>query len=212
MDCNLIQTKLAAYLDKEMTSTATQEIASHLKACPQCSAIATAQADVKEKLQKGARTAQTPSYLRARIRRDIIQYPKEHGFITLVKKLFEFQPQPTWAALVVLLLFSATLTYVGNRTLDGMLDPLSFEEDARLVGKLVCADCHILQATHNGAGHHVSHRMALRCEDGNLWSITSSPKGRELMQMANTGSQAVEVGGYIFKSSRYIQVTNYKVI
>jgi len=211
-ECEKVKDRLAAFVDEQLDLVEVDSIVTHLETCPECAANVEAQRTIKNILHRRARPHPAPPALRARIRRSLSAYPAEFGFWPLVKRLFEFQPRPAFAAIAAVILLSVSLTYLGTTSISRFSNPASFQANSHLTGELVCADCLVLRATHTQSHHDTFHRIALRTGDGRVWTIVHTEKYEELRQGMRNAPQQIEIEGYVFPQMRFIQVTDFKLI
>ena len=92
----------------------------------------------------------------------------------------------------------------------GFADPIAYHAEALITGRIICADCALMQKTGTPAPHAASHHLVIQAQDGKIWTIVLSPMGEELLQRTDIVSHAVRARGYAFPRAGYIQVTDFQ--
>ncbi len=207
--CEQVQEKMAAFVDREIGGAECDRIAVHLEQCPRCTRAVEGQRQVKNILHAQTRSLSAPFALRSRIRRDLAG---GSSFGAAVKKIFAFHPLPAGAALAGVAVVFMALTIVGQRWATELADPIAYDADTLIVGKIICADCALMQKTKTGVPHTATHHLVIQAQDGKLWTIVLSPMGQELLQKTEVASQRVQAKGFAFAAAGYVQVTDYKIM
>lgn len=212
--CDKIKDQLSAYLDQEITEAQLREIAAHLEKCPPCKDAAESERAIKALVHERVKPCCAPPQLLSRIRYGLANAQERAGFWQLVREVFALHPAPAFAALALIVLGTSALTFfAGTAATDHLSNPIAYQTNARLVGNIICADCHLMMVTKTPCSHDATtHRLVLKCADGKIWNIVLSPQGRELLQTQSESSRLVQTEGYLFPQAGYMQVTNFKVM
>jgi anti-sigma factor (TIGR02949 family) len=207
--CEQVQESIAAYVDRELTGADRDQIAAHLEQCPACAETARAQQQIKRVLQTQTRREPVPVHLRARIRRSLAD---DTGFGRAIRKIFEFYPGRATAALAGTAAALIAVTMLSSRLGESFADPTAFHANTVISGKIICADCSLMQKTRTAAPHLPSHHLVIQTEEGRIWTIVLSPAGQELLQRIDIESRQVQAKGYAFPRVGYVQVTDFEVL
>lgn len=203
---------MAGYVDQEIEPARASTISQHLEKCPGCAQEARAQREVKDLVHEHVKQVPTPAYLRAEIRRNLARESSRFSFLRQLQALFWWQPVPAMATALVLIFLSGLFTHYffgGQTTFRG--SDVQFV-DGSLEGEIICVDCTLMDATETPYIHDATHRLGLRCNDGKLWSILPSDKGRELAQDPSRFRRQVRLVGHLFQSMQYIEVKEFSLI
>lgn len=206
--CEHVREKMAAYVDREIDGADCARITAHLEQCSACAEAVAAQRRVKEILRARARRLPAPFYLRARIRRSL---DRGGDFGAAMEKIFAFHPLRAWAALAGVVAAAVLMTLLAGRLWTRFSDPIAYHAGAVIVGRIVCADCALMQKTRTAAPHLSSHHLVIQTQEGRIWTIVLSPAGQELLQRTDVATQRVQAKGYLFPGVSYIQVTDFSI-
>jgi mycothiol system anti-sigma-R factor len=210
--CKEIHDQMAGYVDQEIEPARASAISQHLDHCPGCAQEASAQREVKALVHEHVKQVPAPAHVRAVIRRHLERELPRFDFFSQVQALFQWQPLPAVAAVIVLMIFSGLATHYffsGQTNLRG--NAMQFVEGS-LEGEIICVDCALMDATETPYTHDGAHRVGVRCNDGKLWSILPSDKGRELAQDPSRFHRQVRLVGHLFQSMQYIEVKQFSLI
>ena len=207
--CEQVQEKMAAFVDDEIATSEGEQILAHLAQCPACMRVRAGQEQVKEILRTRMPSVPAPFALRARIRRDV---PGGGGFSAALRKIFEFYPSRAWAIVAAAALIIAAATIWSQRLWAGLADPMAYQSEAMIVGKIICADCTLMQKTQTATVHLPAHHLVIQTQDGKIWTIVLSPAGEQLLQSSGAAARRVQARGYTFPHARYIQVTDFTIM
>ena len=205
--CEQVQEKVAAYVDREMAGSDRDAFEAQLVHGGGCSAAVAGQAQVKEVVRTRAPRIYAPFHLRARIRRNLAEGV---GFAEAVRRIFAFYPGQAAAALAGAAAVMIAATLLSGRLWAGFADPIAYHAEALITGRIICADCALMQKTGTPAPHAASHHLVIQAQDGKIWTIVLSPMGEELLQRTDIVSHAVQARGYAFPRAGYIQVTDFQ--
>jgi len=213
--CEEISDKLSGFVDGEIGAAALEDIAAHLERCPDCRDKENTQRAVKAVLSNPELRQAPPHDVRARIMRAVERQPEGFSFGALVQRLFEFQPLPAFASVVVVIGLSAILAFWGGKTMftnNTAEEPLALLMNAQMEGEVVCIDCELLNISKTPYVHDDNHRLGLRCKDGHFWNILQTSKGSELSSVGHLMHRRIIVKGHIFPTQHLVEVTEYTVI
>ncbi len=206
--CEQVQEKMAAYVDREMAAADRDQIAAHLGQCSACTEVIAVQQQVKEALQLRAQRIPAPFHLRARLRRSLAS---DMSFGVALKKIFVLYPAQAAAAAAGAIAVVIAATVLSGRLGGSFIDPISFHAEAVIVGRIICADCALMEKTRTLVPHTPLHHLVIQAQDGKIWTIVLSPTGQELLQKTGVASQRVQARGYAFPRAGYIQVTDFQI-
>ena len=205
--CEQVQEKIAAYVDREIAGPDHDQIAAHLGQCSVCAAAVAVQRQVKNVLHEQMRQIPAPVHLRARIRRSL----GAAGFGAAVKHVFDFYPGRAWAALAGAAAVIMVAMMLSGRLWASLADPIAYHSETVIVGRIICADCALMQKTQITAPHTSLHHLVIQAQDGKIWTVVLSPTGQELLQKTDVASHRVQAKGYAFPRVGYIQVTDFQI-
>lgn len=210
--CKEIQDQLAGYVDQEIEPARASTINQHLGKCPGCAQEASVQSEVKTLVREHAKQVPAPAHVRAEIRHTLERASSRFGFFNQLRTLIEWQPLPTMATAIILMVLSGIGTYFfsQDRSLSRGND-VQFV-DGSLEGEIICVDCTLLSTTDTPFTHDAIHRLGLLCKDGKLWSILPSDLGRELARDPSRFRRQVRLIGHLFQNVRYIEVKDFSLI
>lgn len=213
--CQEVRDLLSGFVDEEISPAIIHEIATHLENCRGCSDEEKAQRAVKILLRTRAPHPVAPEHLRARILHNLRTQPARLSFWSLLRRLFEFQPLPAIAAVVLLIALTAGIAFWGSRAMlekPDDSDPLTLIMNSQMEGEIVCIDCTLLDVTKTPYAHDRTHRLGLQCDDGYFWNILQTAKGGELSEVQNLWHRRVRVKGHIFHEQHIVEVTDFAII
>ncbi len=213
--CEEISERLSGFIDGEIGAVAIQDITAHLAQCSDCSDKAKTQRAVKSTLANPALRLATPHDVRVRLIRAIEHQPERFSFGALVQRLFEFQPVPAFASIVVVAGLSAILAFWGGKTIFTNItaeEPLALLMNTQLEGEVVCIDCELLDISKTTYVHDEHHRLGLRCNDGHYWNILQTAKGSEFSSVGHLMHRRIIVKGHIFPEQHLVDIKEYSVI
>jgi hypothetical protein len=147
-------------------------------------------------------------HLRARIRRSLAG---DAGFGDALKKVFAFYPGHAAAALAGAATVVIAATLLSARLWANLGDPIAYQANALISGRIICADCALMQKTRTAAPHAPSHHLVIQTQEGKIWTIVLSPTGQELLQRTNIAAQLVQARGFAFPRVGYVQVTDFEI-
>ncbi|MGH7496459.1 MAG: zf-HC2 domain-containing protein [bacterium] len=206
--CEHMQEKLEAYVDHELGGAEGDRIAMHLEQCPACAEAAAALQQVKRVLRTQTRRIPVPVHMRARIRRSLAGGA---GFGEAIRRVLVFYPRQAAAALAGAAAAVIAATMLSARWWTSFADPIAYQSDALISGRIICVDCALMQKTRTEIPHAPSHHLVIQTREGKIWTIVLSPTGQELLQKTNIASHLVQARGYAFPRVGYVQVTDFEI-
>jgi len=213
--CEEISEKLAGFVDGEIDAAAVSAIAAHMERCPDCRDREKTQRAVKGMLSNPALRQATPHQARARILRAIESQAERLSFGALVRRLFEFQPLPSFATLALLIALPAAFAFWSGSKIfstPAAEAPLIIQMNSELEGEVVCVDCELLTLTKTAFVHDATHRLGLRCNNGHFWNILQTGKGTELSTVGHLMHRRIIIKGHLFPTEHVVEVMDYSVI
>jgi len=111
MKCRIVEKRLSAYQDKELTSEEHERVRSHLLSCRACREQYAELARVWQALGELEEIRPDPWFYRQLLRK--IEEPRERGLLPMVERFFKLLRSPAIASIVLAIGILAG-TYLGN--------------------------------------------------------------------------------------------------
>lgn len=221
-DCYYFAPLITGYIDDELESSKKKEVEVHLDDCPNCYQSFLNEKQLKETVQGKLPTVKAPTYLRRRIRRQLVRNGDRPGFWELVQTIFIYRPATASFALAVIAFLVLFPTYrimvEGSTHVSPNLTKVEESpEPGELKGEIVCLDCEILSRSEGTTKGHSSHdpnthRAGLKSEDGTMWSFVHTNATQELMHNTKYFKKKARIKGTLFRTSHFIYVRDFDLL
>lgn len=209
-NCEQIEPLVSGLIDNELSDQESKMVNEHLETCHSCAELYKSQQFTKSQLSKNYRTEVTPVYLRARIRRNIINTVSWPGFWGSLAEVFAaHKVKSTFATLVLVLLIA--VPYGQYFFAASEIVTVSDTRFVSIKGKILCVDCELMRTSGHDPECAADHHLGLKDRSGKLWNFVNASKGKELIHEFALLNKSVEIEGYslsgAFNSS--IDVTRF---
>jgi len=209
-NCDKFSVLITRYIDDELGVAAKVEVETHLQECFGCNETYEQAVQVKKLLRERLPIVKAPSYLRSRIRRNLIRDGNRPGFWQLVHSLFLYRPV-TASFAMALIAFMVFLPAV--QLLDNPFNVIKEQmKTEQLRGEIICLDCEFRSKSGVSPAHDQAHRHGLKCENDTVWTFVQPNSNKELLQDPKMLRKKTLVSGILFRGAKYIYVQEYKLL
>lgn len=217
-DCNQYATLITGLVDGELDAETKHFVESHLGECQKCSEEHAHEKQIKALVNERVKIQKVPAYLSQRIRRQLVREGERPGFWELIHSLFIYRPAAATVALafigllVILPIFRAS--ELMNQQVSTPLDSTAERAiTGELTGEVLCLDCEYMSRFVSNVKHDpVTHRPAIRCKDGIVWTLLQSNTARKLFEDPEAFRKTTVVSGVLFRKTHYVMVEDYRVL
>lgn len=217
-DCHQYATLITGFIDGELDEETGHLVKQHLNECQRCHENYAQEQQIKRLVSERVQMQRAPAYLQNRIRRQLIREGDRPGFFEIVRSLFVYRPVAASLTLAIIGVLVVLPMYLWSSASQSHLDVphLATEETAltgELIGEVFCLDCEFLARYSANLQHDPqTHRPALRCQDGIIWTCLQSKTTQRLFQEPNAFKKKTVVSGVLFTKSHYVIVEDYELL
>ncbi len=210
-NCDKFSVLVTRYIDDELDVSRKNEVKTHLQECFECNETYEQEVLVKKLLRERLPIVKAPTYLRSRIRRNLIRHGNRPGFWQLVHSLFLYRPV-TASFAMALMAFMVFLPTV--QLLDSPFNAVEEQtKTEQLKGEIICLDCEFRSKSGVSPAHDPqAHRHGLKAEDKSVWTFVQPNSNKELLHDPKMLRKKTLVSGILFRNAQYIYVQEYKLL
>jgi len=212
-DCDQYASLITGFIDGELDAETGHLVKQHLNECQRCNEDYVQEKQIKSLLSERIELQKAPIYLQNRIRRKLVRDGERPGFFEIVRSLFVHQPVAASLALAVVGVLVVLPMYFWNSSAGPYFGPEETTLTGELTGEVFCLDCVFLSRYVTNVKHDPkTHRPALRCQDGIIWTCLQSKTTQRLFEEPNAFKKKTVVSGVLFTKSHYVIVEDYKLL
>lgn len=212
-DCHQYASLITGFIDDELDPETRQLVKEHLNECQWCNENYAREKQIKRIVSERVKIQKVPGYLHNRIRRQLIREGDRPGFFDIMRSLFVYRPMAaslTMAVVAVLIIMPMYLWSTSTQSFSGTKESALTGE---LTGEVFCLDCEFLSRYVTNVKHDPqTHRAALRCQDGIIWTCLQSNETQRLFEDPNAYKKKTLVSGVLFTKSHYVIVEDYELL